>query len=512
MLAVCASIIFNCQFPIFNSASAQYRVVHMEKPVNTPGSETGALRVGDTVLVFSSMPPTIRTNSQFDFGGSVMQVYQSRIAKNGKIARPKLDRWGLNSKRDHTGNLALDPWTKDIYFTRGDVETLNCEIYFAKKKKKRGWEKPVKLKGPVNLKGTTSTHPAVGRLKDSTVILYFVSDREGGLGGNDIWYSLIKNGKSTECVNLGPMVNSPADELTPFYDQRNGVLYFSSDREGGKGGHDIYCAVGQRNTWQKAEAVCGCLNSKQNDLYYNITDYDSVTGRPLGGFLSSNRIDSYFLTDSTCCNDIYRWGMDSAFVEEVVVKMDTVESIDTIQQRVRRFMFPLFLYFHNDDPDPQSREVVTITTYPDCQRRYASLRNEYIAKQQNSDDSAMMALFFDTCVVGNYNRVEELLDYVESLLDAGNRITITIAGFASPVYKTDYNLNLSRRRIGSFINMIRAWRDGVFEDALDDGRLFISQKPHGAVEPTTESQSQDPVYGLPAALARRIEILGCEIR
>lgn len=491
---------------------AQYRVVHMEKPLNTAGSETGALRVGDTVLVYSSMPPTVRTNSQFDVGGSVMQVYQARIAKNGKMARPKADRWGLNSKRDHTGNIAIDPWTKDLYFTRGNVESLNCEIYFAKKKKRRGWEKPVKLKGPVNLEGYTSTHPGVGRLKDSTVILYFVSNRPGGLGGTDIWYTLMKGTKSSECVNLGPMVNSAADEFTPFYDQRNGVLYFSSDREGGMGGHDIYCAVGQRNTWQKAESACGCLNSEQNDLYFNITDYDSLSGRPTGGYLASNRSDSFFLTDTSCCNDLYRWGLDSAFVEDEIVKMDTVESIDTIQQRVRRFMFPLFLYFHNDDPDPQSREVVTGTTYADCQQRYAMRRDEYIGKQQNADDSAMMALFFDTCVVGNYGRVEELLDYVESLLDAGNKITITIAGFASPVYKTDYNLNLSRRRIVSFINMIRAWRGGVFEDALDDGRLFITQKPHGAIAPTTESQSKDPVYGLPAALARRIEILGCEIR
>ncbi len=521
-LTFCISLLFNFQFSIFNSAWGQYRVVHLEKPFNTPGSETGALRVGDTVMVYSSMPPKVKTNSHFDMGGGVMQVYQARIAKSGKVSRPKLDRWGLNAKRDHTGNIALDPLSQDLYFTRGDVETLDCEIFFAKKKKRRGWEKPVKLKGPVNMKGYTSTQPAVGRLADSTVILYFVSNRPGGLGGNDIWYTIVKNGKSGECVNLGPMVNSAADELTPFYDQRNGVLYFSSDRDGGRGGHDIYCSQGQRNTWQKAEAVCHCLNSEQNDLYFNITDYDSLSGRPVGGYLASNRSDSYFLTDSTCCNDLYRWGIDSGFVVEVPVVDTVVENIDTIQQRVLRFMFPLFLYFHNDDPDPQNREVVTETSYPDCQRRYAALRNEYIGRQQNADDSAMMALFFDTCVVGNFNRTEELLEYVESLLDAGHSITITIAGYASPLARSDYNLNLSRRRIVSFINMIRTWRGGVFEDALVDGRLFIEQKPHGAVgsadkfskavEPTTESTSQDPVYGLPAALARRIEIIGCRIK
>ena len=60
--------------------------------------------------------------------------------------------------------------------------------------------------------------------------------------------------------------------------------------------------------------------------------------------------------------------------------------------------------------------------------------------------------------------------------------------------------------------MLRSWRSGLFADAIDDHRLSIVQKPHGAVAPTTESLSKDPVYGLPAAMARRIEILSCEVR
>ena len=518
-LACCVSLIFIFHFSFFNSAYAQYTVTHLEKPVNTTGSETGAFCLGDTVLVYSSMEHSTGKNSQFDIGSPVMQVYQARIARNGRLGKPHPDRWGLNSKRDHTGNIAFDPWTHDIYFTRGDIESLNCEIYFAKHKKRRGWDPPVRLKGPVNLPGYTSTHPAVGRLADSTVILYFVSNRPEGIGGMDIWYTLVKNGQSQECVNLGPMVNSVHDELTPFYDQRNGVLYFSSNRAGGLGGHDIYCSVGQRNAWQKAESVCACLNSPENDLYFTITEQDSATGRPLRGFLASNRADSYYLTDSSCCNDLYQWAVDSMEREKWKVESDTTDTLTTDTTTLNSplltlnsFMFPLFLYFHNDEPDPQSRGIATSTSYTQCQHHYASLRNEYISHQHNAADSAMMALFFDTCVVGNYNRVEALFDYIEVLLDEGHSVTVTIAGFASPLYKEDYNHNLSARRIASFINMVRAWRGGVFEEALDKGRLTLLQKPHGAVAPTTKSRSTDPVYGLPAAMARRIEILGCEIK
>lgn len=503
------------------SLQGQYKVTHLEKPINTTGSETGAVRVGDTVLAYSTMPPEVGGNKMFGFSSAQMQVWQARIARSGKLARPKPSRWNLNTRREHTGNLALDPYTNDLYFTRcrvGDPD-LRCEIFWAKKQR-RGWSKPQPLRGKVNTDNYTATHPAVGRLADSTVILYFVSDREGGMGGMDIWYTLVKNGVAVECVNLGPQVNSPADEITPYYDQVNGVLYFSSDRTGGKGGYDIYCAVGQRNTWQRAEAVCQCINSEQNDIYFTISQRDSATGIPVSGYLSSNRADSYFLNDSMCCNDIYQWQLDST----LLVARDTVVAIDTTTpnselkthnselKTQNSFMFPLFLYFHNDEPDPMSRQATTATSYQECQRRYAQLRGEYVGRQTSAIDSAMMQLFFDTCVVGNYERVEALFDYVEEQLDEGHRVVLTIAGYASPVFQSEYNQLLSERRIASFVNMLRAWRGGMFADAMDDGRLTLVQRPHGAVEPTTESLSKDPVYGLPAAMARRIEILSCEVK
>ena len=525
MLATCASIILSFQLSIFNCAQAQYTVKHLESPYNTTGSETGAIRVGDTIMAFSAMPPEKSGGKMFNFNSAQMKVYQARIARSGKLARPKLNRWGLNTRRDHTGNLALDPLTNDLYFTRARVgdPDLRCEIWWAKKLR-RGWGKPQRLRGKVNTDTYTATHPAVARLADSTVILYFVSDRPGGMGGMDIWYSLVRNGAAGECVNLGPQVNSTADDITPFYDQPNGVLYFSSNRAGGRGGHDIYCAVGQRNTWQRAEAVCHCLNSEQNDIYFTISQRDSATAMPTAGYLSSNRADSYFLNDSMCCNDIYQWSLDST----LLAKRDTVVAVDTTTPNTEltthnsqltapnSFMFPLFLYFHNDEPDPASRKSTTEASYTDCQRRYAQLRGEYMSHQDNAEDSAMMQLFFDTCVVGNYERVEALFDYVEEQLDEGHSVVLTIAGYASPVFRNEYNQVLSERRIASFVNMLRAWRGGMFADAMDDGRLILTQQPKGADQLSTLnsqlSTSKDPVYSLPAAMARRIEILSCEVK
>ena len=522
LMLVCISISFLCPLPSFHSLQAQYKVEHLGKPLNTAGSETGALRIGDTVLVYASLPPAGNRNSTFDFNNSVTQLYQVRIARNGKLARPRLSRWGLNSKKDHTGNPTIDPWNNDLYFTRGDVETHHCDIWMARALK-RGWDKPVRLRGAVNDRQYTATHPAASRLPDSTVLLYFVSDRPGGLGGMDIWYTIVRDGVASEPVNLGPQVNSAADEITPFYDQRNGILYFSSDRqmasatEGSNrhlGGFDIYCAVGSRNTWQRAETVCGCLNSEQNDLYFTITDYEPASGFPIAGYLSSNRKDSYFLNDSMCCNDLYRWYIDSAMLIVLKPEEDTVPPAAPNSELLIP-TFPLSLYFHNDDPDPTSRDSTTQADYADCQLRYALMRSTYLAHQSTASDSADMRLFFDSCVVGNFDKVLFLLDHIDNAIDNGKRVVLTVSGHASPLFTDAYNHLLSQRRIGSFINMLRARDDGLLARAIDDGRLRIVQQPMGAEKPNTNHSTPhtktDPVYSLPAAQARRIVILSCDI-
>lgn len=78
-------------------------------------------------------------------------------------------------------------------------------------------------------------------LKDMIV---FTSDRPGGMGGFDLYYSVFRNGKWSTPVNFGPAINSSANEYRPFIGYHsefsNKMLIFSSDRPGGKGGYDLY--------------------------------------------------------------------------------------------------------------------------------------------------------------------------------------------------------------------------------------------------------------------------------
>ncbi len=75
-------------------------------------------------------------------------------------------------------------------------------------------------------------------------IMIFASDRPGGLGGFDLYYSVLKAGIWSSPVNLGPKINSSYNEYRPVVgyhtDFENYFMMFSSDRPGGKGGFDLY--------------------------------------------------------------------------------------------------------------------------------------------------------------------------------------------------------------------------------------------------------------------------------
>ncbi|MCP4121179.1 MAG: OmpA family protein, partial [Bacteroidetes bacterium] len=120
----------------------------------------------------------------------------------------------------------------------------SCDLYISKKQDD-GWSTPKNIGPPVNSVAWDSqpSLSADGRR------VYFVSNRNGGYGGKDIWYSDAKNGKWSEPVNIGPEINTPFDEQTPSIHFDNQTLYFSSDGHPGLGLHDIYFSRLEDGSW-----------------------------------------------------------------------------------------------------------------------------------------------------------------------------------------------------------------------------------------------------------------------
>lgn len=100
--------------------------------------------------------------------------------------------------------------------------------------------------------------------------MYFISDRRGGEGGNDIWYAEHRGGRSWgHPVNVGPAVNTAGDEASVYVTAGGDTLYFASDGRAGFGGYDIYMSVrGADGEWGEAVNLGYPVNTEYDELTY----------------------------------------------------------------------------------------------------------------------------------------------------------------------------------------------------------------------------------------------------
>ena len=277
----------------------EIEVNRLNKRVNSPFSDFGAYMKGDT-LFYSSY----KFKPKKDDHTSSRKISKVLYSIKGSKGRPIKNRF--NSDNNHTAHTSFSRDKKRLYYTdckfQGKIK-ITCTLCYKEKDKKKRWKKKaVKLPESINKKGFTATHPTIGFDKNTgKEVLYFVSNRPGGKGKLDIWMTKVNGNKFSDPINL-ESINTTEDDLTPFFHEPSQTLYFSSDGYIGLGGYDIYKSKKSANNWTKPEHTGYPLNSSYNDLYYSISpDSSSV-------FIASNRPGSFYLNkkNKTCCNDIYK--------------------------------------------------------------------------------------------------------------------------------------------------------------------------------------------------------------
>jgi peptidoglycan-associated lipoprotein len=233
-------------------------------------------------IIFSSArQEAIGKNNDGWTGEKFQDMFEAAVDKKGKWSSPKPLLEPVNSNASE-GGVALDPKGNDLYFTRCETEKGKigvCDIYYTKRKGTT-WDDPkIVLLGPDS---ATVGHPSL-TVDEQT--LYFASDMEGGFGGKDIWYT--KWDKKTKywgkAINAGPKINTEQDEMFPYV-ATDGTLYFSSKGHIGMGGLDIYKATQTNGVFDDPENMKYPLNSSHDDFAFVI---DETTGDR--GFISSDR-------------------------------------------------------------------------------------------------------------------------------------------------------------------------------------------------------------------------------
>lgn len=211
----------------------------------------------------------------------------------------------FNEDTKHNVNLTYSPDGKRVYYTHCDnlnFSEIRCEIYYRNVNTDGTFGEPIRIPEPINQLEFTSTQPSVGRVEAlGKDYLFFVSNRTGGLGKEDIWYAEITSSGFGNPINLTEL-NTLESEVTPFFHEPSQTLYFSSFGHKGFGGYDIYRSFHDGSKWTIPQQEPAPLNSSYNDLYYTLSDDSKI------GYISSNRTGSMYLdpTEEACCNDIYK--------------------------------------------------------------------------------------------------------------------------------------------------------------------------------------------------------------
>jgi OmpA-OmpF porin, OOP family len=280
----------------------------LNSTINGPHIEFSPIPVNDNSFIYASLKIDSLiyfTPENFDTAMPVRQFYRATKEGMDWIGGEKLGE-PFNIEGVETGNGVFSRDGNRFYFTRCEKnwdDEVICSIY-RMTKEKNGWGAAVKLPPIVNNPNSTSTQPALGRtIQTDREIIYYVSDNPEGKGGLDIWYTVWNEEKDlfSEPRNLGSKINTPGNEMTPYFNPAKRTLYFSSDGLPGLGGLDIYKAFGGRNKWEKIANIGYPINSSYDDLYF------TVSRKEEDGFFVSNRPDS--IDKKTCCDDIfsYRW-------------------------------------------------------------------------------------------------------------------------------------------------------------------------------------------------------------
>ncbi|MBL7986486.1 MAG: PD40 domain-containing protein [Chlorobi bacterium] len=98
--------------------------------------------------------------------------------------------------------------------------------------------------------------------------IWFSSNRKGGYGKTDIWYTTLTNGSWAAPANAGGMINTKKDERSPNITPDGGTLYFSSNGLSGFGGYDVFMAVREGAEWGQASNLGSLINSKKDEMFF----------------------------------------------------------------------------------------------------------------------------------------------------------------------------------------------------------------------------------------------------
>lgn len=381
--------------------------------------------------------------------------------------KPALVRDSIYSGRDD-GSLCFSLDGRTLFFTSARMvkgNNVGTRIYKSTahedKEGKKGWT--TLIPAGVCRDSVSIGHPAVTR--DGSR-LYFSTDKlPGGMGGKDIWYVELEDGKWSDPQNAGELINTAGDEMFPVI-RDNGELYFASDGHGGFGGLDIY-RVKVTEDGERLEHLPYPINSFADD--FGIT---FKNGKEEGLFSSSrsNRSDNIysfaFIPQQLRVRLLAKNNVTDVPVPQVNVTVTAddgeVVYLETDSAGIAEMpVKPQHEYVFVTDNPRFLKGKGLLSTYKEKGDRIYDL----VVEMQPIEKSIVIPnIYFD---VAKWDLREDAMENLKELLtvlEENPNITIELSAHTDMVGNDQANLILSDRRANSVVNYLI--EKGVYWDRL----------------------------------------------
>lgn len=431
-------------------------------------------------------------------------IFTAYLEPNGSWTNPISIAQTINSIYNE-GTCSVTADGKILIYTSCDAPDSegSCDLYIAYKVN-GFWQRPTNMGKKVN----SSSWDSQPSLSADGRILFFSSNRKGGFGGNDIWYSVMQKDKTwSEAKNLGRVVNSAKDEISPFMFFNNEILFYSSNGHQGFGGMDIFLSRVEKGEFQKPENLGLPINDQLDQVALFITaqkDYAYFTELTT----EANANDRSLLYRFKFPEEIYL-GENLTVTEGKVLNSKTGEPIDATLSLVSLTNDSTLYQFQSDG---KTGEFMML--YPD--KAISGLYVEkkgYLPKIFNverdkiknvkdlkveltpvasGEEFVFENVFFEFDKYTLENESLSSLKRLRKFLIENPNVNILITGHTDNIGSSTYNKQLSLQRAKSV-------QDYLVEQGLHPGRVLTEGKgDNQPMVPNTTAQNQ--------ALNRRITI------
>lgn len=455
-----------------------YRVKNLDK-INTPEADYSPIYEEGYLYFTSSRSDKSKVYKAT--GTPFSNIYRAPTeGANVDVDKVEILSDAINNYDINEGSVTFSPDGKSMVFARGNngkkkgAADVNLFISILRNDQ---WTEPRMLN--INKVNSWDSSPA---FSNNGKVLYFASNRSGGLGGTDI-YSAVMNsrGRFSKVKNLGPTINTPGNEMFPYISD-DGIMYFASDGHPGFGGLDLFYAKrsnGQTTVQNMGEPI----NSNADDfgLFLFKADRGFFTSNREGGmgdddiytFVNNDpdlKVVNYYLRGITMTHD----EKDSLKIlsNTRVQLLDVNDEIldETVTNMDGEFLFRVYEHEH----------YVLIGEYVGKNERYLKTREDFttIGKSVPQEELTKLVtnIILDTLLVLEKKEVDKIivldniyydldkwdirddaaieLDKLVTMLVDNPEIKIELSSHTDDRAPDQYNMQLSERRAKSAVNYL----------------------------------------------------------